>query len=183
MAIICHEDERIRSWCCNGLNYRNSLCIVFDYFHKEFIGKSINHRIGKFTSCICVHLREIFFWTFSRWLNLFSAMICEKFQEKWEVGNGKGREDQGSLKTPCFFLSVRYLSFLNDFSSCITHLSNANLIRISVCMHYKNLIKVRRSQESAKRRFFCNYIVKSILYIGLYFRWISIRLNISRLCG
>ena len=47
-AIICHEDEKKRSWFCNGQNYRNSPCIVFDYFHKEFIGKSLNHRIGHF---------------------------------------------------------------------------------------------------------------------------------------
>ena len=47
VVIICHEDAWIRSWFFNGLNYHNSLCIVFDYFHKEFIGKSIDHRIGK----------------------------------------------------------------------------------------------------------------------------------------
>ncbi len=28
VAIICREDEKIRCWCCNGQNYRNSLCIV-----------------------------------------------------------------------------------------------------------------------------------------------------------
>jgi hypothetical protein len=47
VAIICHKDAWILSWFYNGQNYHNSLCIVFDYFHKEFIGKSINHRIGK----------------------------------------------------------------------------------------------------------------------------------------
>jgi hypothetical protein len=53
-AIICHEDEKKRSWFCNGQNYRNSPCIVFDYFHKEFIGKSINHRIGKLYNTLCI---------------------------------------------------------------------------------------------------------------------------------